>query len=151
MPPSYCFDARHLTSSLYATGAFQASTPVLKLRGNECKSMCGFFRGNCLRLQKFLPPTQSPLDFAARSCGDLSSWHWNPELGQGMPGVRLGLLAPKITLLNFHLPHVSAGPAHSTSMPLLQVWMYVVSLVLYLSDFHSTQFLMVLTDGCSIL
>ena len=43
--------------------------------------MCGFFKRNCLGLQKFLPPTQSPLVFAARSCGDLSSWHWNPCLG----------------------------------------------------------------------
>ena len=34
------------------------------------KSMCGFFKGNCLELQEFLPPTQSPLVFAARSYGD---------------------------------------------------------------------------------
>ena len=43
--------------------------------------MCGFFKRNCLGLQKFLPPTQSPLIFAARNYADLSSWHWNPELG----------------------------------------------------------------------
>ena len=43
--------------------------------------VCGFFKRNCLRLQKFLPLTQSPLIFAARSCGDLSSWHWNLGLG----------------------------------------------------------------------
>ena len=45
------------------------------------KSGCGFFKGNCLGLQEFLPPTQFPLIFAARSYGDLSSWHWNPGLG----------------------------------------------------------------------
>ena len=43
--------------------------------------MCGFFKRNCLGLQNFLPLTQSSLVFAARSCGDLPSWHWNPGLG----------------------------------------------------------------------
>ena len=45
------------------------------------KSLCGFFKRNCLGLQKFLPPTQSLLDFAARSYEDLSSWSWNPGVG----------------------------------------------------------------------
>ena len=45
------------------------------------KSVLGFFKRNGLGLQKFLPPTQSPLVFAARNCGDLLSWHWNPGLG----------------------------------------------------------------------
>ena len=45
------------------------------------KFVCGFFKRNCLGIQKFLPATQSPLVFVARSCGDLSSWHWNPGLG----------------------------------------------------------------------
>ena len=44
------------------------------------KSMCGFFKRNCLGLQKFLPPTQSLLVFATRSYRDLSFWHWNPGL-----------------------------------------------------------------------
>ena len=35
------------------------------------------FQRNCLGLQQFLPPTQSPLVFVARICGDLFSWHWN--------------------------------------------------------------------------
>ena len=64
-----------------STGAFQAATPVLELRGSESKSVCEFFKRNCLGLQKFLPPIQSLLLFATRSCGDLSSWHWNPGLG----------------------------------------------------------------------
>ena len=70
-------------------------------------------------------------------------------LGWG-PGVGLGLLAPEISLPNFYPPHMSEGPAHSASFPLLPVWMDVVSLILYLSDFNSTRFLMVLGDGCSI-
>ena len=44
------------------------------------ESMCGFIKRNCLGFHKFLPPTQSLLVFAARSCGDLSSWHWNLRL-----------------------------------------------------------------------
>ena len=47
---------------------------------NLSKSVCGFFKRSCLGLQKFLLLTQSPLVFAARSYGDLSSWHWNPGL-----------------------------------------------------------------------
>ena len=43
--------------------------------------MCGFLKRNCMRLQNFLPPTQSLIVFAARSYGDLSFWHWNPVLG----------------------------------------------------------------------
>ena len=33
-PPSYCLDSRHFSFSLYATGAFQATTLVLELRGS---------------------------------------------------------------------------------------------------------------------
>ena len=66
-------------------------------------------------LQKFIPLTQSALVFAARNCGDLSSWRWNPGLGG--PGVGLGLLAPEISLLNFYLPHMDVGPARSMSAP----------------------------------
>ena len=42
------------------------------------KSMSGFFKRNCSRLQKFLPLTQSPLVFATRSYRDFFSWHYNP-------------------------------------------------------------------------
>ena len=45
------------------------------------KSVCGFFKRNGFGLHKFLPLTQSSLGFTARSNGDLSSWHQNPELG----------------------------------------------------------------------
>ena len=45
------------------------------------ESVCGLLKRDCLRLQKFLPLTQSLLVFASRSSGDLSSWHWNPGMG----------------------------------------------------------------------
>ena len=60
-------------------------------------SVCGLSGTNCLGLQNFLPLTQSLLDIAARSCGGLSSCHWNPGLGGG-PGVGLGLLTYEISL-----------------------------------------------------
>ena len=103
----------HFNFSQYVTGAFQAATLMVELR----------FWG----LQKFLPPTQSVLVFAARSCGDLFSWHWNISLGWE-PGV--GLLAPKIPLPNFYLPCMDVGPAHSVSPPLQPVWTGGVSLIL---------------------
>ena len=35
LSPSSHFDARHFSSSLCATGGFQAATPVMELRGSE--------------------------------------------------------------------------------------------------------------------
>ena len=35
LSPSSRLDARHFSFSLYSTGAFQAATPVLELRGSE--------------------------------------------------------------------------------------------------------------------
>ena len=35
LSPSLCLDARHFSSSPYATGAFQAATLVLGFRGSE--------------------------------------------------------------------------------------------------------------------
>ena len=92
------------------------------------KSVWEFYKSsrNFLGLQKFLPLTQSPLVFVARSFGDLSSWHWNPGL-RGPEGQRL--LDPEIALLNFYLPPVDVEPACSASLPLLPVWMDVVSLI----------------------
>ena len=59
---------------------------------NMNKFVCVFLERNCLRLQKFLPLTQSLLGFATRSNGDLSSWHWNPGLGGLMWGWDSSLL-----------------------------------------------------------
>ena len=49
-------------------------------------------------------------------------------LGWGA-GVGLGLLAPKISLLNFYPPFMGVESAHSVFQPLLPVWMDVVSLI----------------------
>ena len=80
-------DVRHFSFSQYTTGAFQAATLVLELRGSEW--VCGFFKWNCLGLQKFLPQTQLLLVFATRSCEDLSSWLWTlgwvSSCGAGTP------------------------------------------------------------------
>ena len=75
--------------------------------------MCGFVKRNCLGFQHFVPLTESLLVFAAESCGDLYSWHWNRWLWG------LGLLAPNISLLNFYPPYVCEGPAYSVSAPSL--------------------------------
>ena len=114
------------------------------------KSLHRSFKRNCLGLQKFLPLTQSPnsLVFAARSCGDLHPG--TAPLGWGL-GVGLGLLVPEISLPNFYPLHVDVEPAHSTSPSLLPVWLDVVSLIPQLSEFHSIQFLMALSDGFSII
>ena len=51
------------------------------------------------------------------------------NLGWG-PGVGLGLLTPKISLPKFYLSHMEVGPVCSVFLPLLPVWMDVVSLIL---------------------
>ena len=51
------------------------------------------------------------------------------EAWGGGPDVVLGLPAPEMCLLNFYPPHLGEGPAHSVSVPLLPVWMEVVSLI----------------------
>ena len=66
------------------------------------------------------------------------------------PGVGLVLLTFEISLLDFYLPHVGVGPASTTALPLLSVYIDVVSLIPLLSEFHSSRFLMVLNDGCSL-
>ena len=82
LSPSSHFDSRCFSSSLYATGTFQGATQCWNSKGvSLSESMCGFFKGNCWRLQKFLPPNQSPAFFATRRYRELSFWHWNPELG----------------------------------------------------------------------
>ena len=95
------------------------------------ESLCGFFKRSCLALQQCIPLAQSPLGFAGRNLGDLSSWHWNP-------GVGLELLTPEISLPIFYPPHLCERPALPTPASLLPVWMDVVSLIPWLSDFCST-------------
>ena len=82
-------------------------------------------------LQQTPPLTQSLLAFAARNCGDLSSWSWNPGLGF-LVWVWDSFLPRYLSQIFIH---VSVGPAHSMSMPLLPVWTDMVSSIPY---FHST-------------
>ena len=107
-------------SSCYAS-AFSSE------RANLSKTVCGFFKGNCLGLQTFLPLTLSQLAFAARSYIDLSSWHWN----LGLEGLgQAGTPRSEISFPNFYPPHVDVGPTCSSSLLSLPVWMDVVSLIL---------------------
>ena len=95
-------EARYFSSSPYATGAFQAASLVLELRGSF-KSVCGFFKRNCSESSSF------------------SHWlnpHWflQPELlGTYLPGTgTLGWCAwcaagtPHSQYIppNFYPPHV---------------------------------------------
>ena len=65
---SPCLDARHFSSSLCATGAFQSGTLVLKLTGSESEYVV---YKELLGAPEISSLTQSPLLFAARSCGDI--------------------------------------------------------------------------------
>ena len=124
---SACLYARHFSFSLYTTGAFQPPTQCWSSEGvSLIKSICGFYKRNSLRLQQFLPWTQSPLVFAAGSCRDLSSWHWNPGLGD-LVWVWESLLMRYPSQIFIHM---GVGPAYSASAPLLPVWMDVVFLIL---------------------
>ena len=48
----------------------------------------------------------------------------------------LGLLTPETSLMNFYPPHVNVGSASSTSVPLLPVWVDVVSSVVVRLQFN---------------
>ena len=91
------------------------------------KSVCRLFKRNCLGFQQFVSLTQSPLVFADRIYGDLSSWHWIPGPRSLVLGWGSSLL--RYPPLNFYPPHMDVGPASSVSLPLLPVWMDVVSLI----------------------
>ena len=74
LSPSSCHNARHFSSFLYATDAFQLLPWCWSSeRVSQSKSVHKFPKRNCMGLQKFLPLIQSPLVFAARRYGDLCS------------------------------------------------------------------------------
>ena len=80
--------------------------------------MCGFPKRNCLGLQNPPPPTQSLLVFAARSCGDLSSWHWNPGLGAwcGSGTPRAQDIPPKVlSMWVWEQPAVHPHPSYQSA------------------------------------
>ena len=68
-------DDRHFSSSPYTICVPLKLLPQCwSLEGMSLsKSVCGFFKKNCLGLQNCHPPAESPLLFGARSYGDLSS------------------------------------------------------------------------------
>ena len=114
---SSCLDARHLSSFPYATGAFKLLRQCWSSEGVILsKSVCGFFKRNRLELLRFLLLTQSPLVFAARSFGDLSSCHWNP----GLWGLVWGwdaLLLRYPSKIFIHYTWVWDQPIHVSSPP----------------------------------
>ena len=78
------------------------------------KSVCGFFKGNCLGLQKFLPLTQSLMVLQPEVVGLI---FLALESRAGGSGMGLRLLAPQISLPNFYPSHVDVGPTFSASLP----------------------------------
>ena len=102
------------------------------------KSVHGPFKRNCLGLQKFLPLTQYPLVLQLEATGTY------------LPGTgTLGWGAPEIFLQIF-IGHMWVWG--QPILRLLPVWMDVVaSLIPWLQDLHSTWFLLVWSDGCSIV
>ena len=109
--------------------------------------MCAFLKRNCLGLQKFIPLTQSPLVFASRVVGTYLPGSgilgWGVWCEAGAP--RCQDIPPKFLCITCEWES-----SLFRVWPLLPVSMNVVSLILSLSDFHSTWFLMVLSDGCCI-
>ena len=82
LSPTSHLDAKHFSSSCMPLVPFKLLPRCWSSVGvSLSKFVCGFFMGNCLGLQKFLPLTQSLLVFAARSYEDLSSWQRNPGPG----------------------------------------------------------------------
>ena len=94
------------------------------------------------------------------STDSIPTGFWQPEvMGIYLPGTgalgrgawyEAGTPSSQDISPEFVSPTCQCGTSQSASVPLLPVWMYVVSLILQLSEFYSTQFLMVLIDGCSI-
>ena len=89
------------------------------------QSMWGPFKGTAWDSKGFhLLQYQSPLVLWARSYGEFSSWHYNTWLW--------GLVwswnpCSRDIPLNFYLPHMGVGPAHSKSPPLPPTSLNVVS------------------------
>ena len=90
-------------------------------------SSCGFFKRNCLGLPSVSSTNSIPDSFCSQKLWGHIFLALEPLAGG--PGVGLGLLTPKISLPNFHPPHLDVGPAYSISLTLQPVWMVVVSLI----------------------
>ena len=142
---------RHFSLSLDTTGTFQAATPMLHLRGSESEQVSPFvgsIKGTASGSSSLLHQL-NPTGFCSQRLWGLiflalKPWARGAWCEAGTPH-------SKISLLNFYPPHVGVGPACSMSATLLPVWMDMVSLILQLSDFHSTRFPTVLSDYIFIL
>ena len=116
--------------ALWKEGSEKGQSPLLTLMADTLVSpympLGPFklvFKRNFLGLQKFLPPTQFLLIFATKSFGDLSSWHWNPGLGDlGGGETPCSKDVPLKILSTIH----GCGTNCSVYLPLLPVWMDVV-------------------------
>ena len=124
LSPGSHLDARHFSSSLHATGAFQAATLVLELRGSESEYVyVGSLRGTAwdsrnffhqLNLHWFLQPEVMETYHSGTGTLGWESWY------------RAETPTPEISLPNFYPPYVDVRPAQF----LLLVWTNVVSLLL---------------------
>ena len=147
---STCPVSSLFTYSPDVTGAFPAIALVLNPRGGGFAyilSLCGSFNQSLLKTWQFLPPPQPPLVLTARSYGDLSFWHWNPELCcLAWSWDCLLLRYPSRFLSTTH----ECGTTHSattlslhtalpisSSLPFLTIWMHVASFSPWLSDFYT--------------
>ena len=93
-------------------------------------SLCGPSKRNTWDSRSLpLPQWQIPLFFTARRYGDFSSWHWNPGLGSLVwgwdPPFLKGDHCSQDLSPDFYLSH-SMGAAHSASLPLLSVSMWLL-------------------------
>ena len=85
-------------------------------------SLCGGSLRGMLWVPEVFSTDPTPTGFTGRSCGELSSWHWNPGLGVYS---EIFLRYPS----GVFIYHLNVGSACSMSAPLLPVWMDVVSLI----------------------
>ena len=138
--PQSCLDAKHFSSFPYATVPFKLLTHCWKSeRVSLSKSLCRFFKRNCLGLQKFLPLT-------FLSYGHLSSWQWNPGL-RAWCGAETPTLETSLPFLST-THRYGTSPYHVSTPPTsLDGYCFFNSIVVRLQF----KFLTVLSDGCSIV
>ncbi|KAF6104299.1 hypothetical protein HJG60_011277 [Phyllostomus discolor] len=81
LPPSSHPGAGQFSSSPNVSGALHSLSQYWSSKGVSLSLCVGPLIGSAKDFRSFcLPQSQSSLVFAARNCGDFSSWHWNPGL-----------------------------------------------------------------------
>ena len=89
LSPSSCLDARHISFSLYTTVPFKLLPQSRRSEGvSVSKSMCGFFKRNCLGLLKLSSTHCIPASFCSQKLWGLTflarePWAGDPGVGQG--------------------------------------------------------------------